>query len=162
MHCLVAFTVTVAALGMSEDDMATTGIGQHLGADVAGIRTLWRGMTILSAKRDAAARNHITHYGQQAGRRANEKLASGPAASRRKGQLPKAVRQSSAISAQPVHFPITGDKFCPNRHVATPRARLYLWPRSHRRAGGSTCLGRQNRGHLPPCSKRFARRPDPS
>ena len=98
MHSRVAFTMTVATLGVPKDDMATTGVGQHLGADVAGIRTLWRGMAILSAERDPAARNHITHCGQQAGRRANEKLASGPVASRRKGQLPKAVRQSSAIS----------------------------------------------------------------
>ena len=99
MHCLVAFTVTVAALGMSEDDMATTGIGQHLGADVAGIRTLWRGMAILSAEGDAAAREHITHCRQQACRRANEKLTTGPAASRGNGPLRKAARQRRAVFA---------------------------------------------------------------
>jgi hypothetical protein len=162
VHHRVAFAVTVATLGMPEDDMAATGIGQHFGTDVAGIRTLWRGMAILSAEGDAAAGDHVTHCLQQARRRANEKLASGPAASRRNAQLRKAARQSRAVFAQPVHFPIAGDKFCPNRHVATPRARLYLWPRSHRHAGGSTCLGRQNRGHLPPCSKRFAPGLDPS
>ena len=64
--------MTVATLGMPENDVAATGIGQHLWADVASIGTLWRSMAILPAEGDAAARERTAHGRQQACRRANQ------------------------------------------------------------------------------------------
>ena len=126
-HRRIAFAVAVAALGVTENDMAATGVGQHLGADVTGISTLGCGMAILTAEGDAAAGERSGHRRQQARRRADEKLAAWTGVCGRDCALGETARQCRAVRAQPVHLPIAGDEFCPNRHVATPWARLYLW-----------------------------------
>ena len=145
MHCRVALAVAVAALRMPENNMGATDIGEHFGTYIAGKRSLCGRVAILAAESDTAARDETADCRQQRRRRADEQLAVGPACPRRDHALHERARQRRTILAQPVHLPIAGDEFCPNRHVATPRVRLYLVPpRSHRHAGGSTSPGRQN------------------
>src|SRR6202035_1759879 len=50
----VGFAAGVAALGMADDGMATAGIPEHLGADIAGESSLGLGMAILASEPDAA------------------------------------------------------------------------------------------------------------
>jgi hypothetical protein len=95
-HHRIAFTVAVAALGMAENDMATTH-GQHLWADIAGIGTFWRGMAILTAEGDAAACEHTSNRRQQGCRRANEKRAARPAA-RGRAPVPHRLRATHSSS----------------------------------------------------------------
>ena len=126
-HRRIAFTVAVAALGVTENDMAATGVGQHLGADITGVGTFGCSMAILTAEGNAAAGKRAGHRRQQGRRRADEKLAAWTGLCDRDRPLREAARQRRAVRAQSVHLPIAGDEFCPNRHVATPWARLYLW-----------------------------------
>ena len=98
--------------------MAAAGVGQHLGADIAGVRALGRGMAILPAERNTAAREDSAHLAQQRRRRTDEQLAGEPlAAVAARGQI---TRQRDAIGAQPVHLPIAGDQPVPIRHPHAP------------------------------------------
>jgi hypothetical protein len=118
--------------------MTAAAIGQHLGADVAGEGTLWSGMAILTAQGDAAAGKNGSYRREQRRRRADEKLAPEPGTGRNR-PLRELARQSRAIVAQAIHFPIACDKRGPYRHVAAPLPYHYdSLLRSHRAAGGST------------------------
>ena len=50
-HCVV-LAVIGAAFRMADDDIAAAGIGQHLGADIAGVGAARLGMAILAAEVD--------------------------------------------------------------------------------------------------------------
>src|SRR5690348_3960588 len=155
--------MALAPLGMPEDDVCAAEIGQHFGADVAGISALWRGMAILSAERDSASGQDSADLREECGRRTNEHLATAGVVSRRRGALLEFMRQHCAIPAQAVHFPIASDEFCPNRHVATPLPGPY-----HLADTITPALGRVNRpepaerGPLPPCFRRSAQGRDPT
>jgi peptidyl-prolyl cis-trans isomerase D len=115
----IGLAVPPATLGMSEDDIGAAGIGQHFGADVAGIGALRLGMAVLAAERDAAAGEHGMDGGKQCRRRAEEKLAGKP--TRHSPGAPRqCVGARDPVGAQAVHLPVAGDKLPPIGHPRSP------------------------------------------
>src|SRR5271154_6004351 len=71
----IGLAVAVAALGMPEDDIRAAGIGQHLGAEIAGKGAFGGSVAILAAQRNAAAGDGFVHRREQGSGWANQQLA---------------------------------------------------------------------------------------
>src|SRR5205085_6715277 len=82
----VGFPMPLAPLRMPEDHVTAPEIGQHLGADVAGVGTLWRTVAVLPAERDPASGQKPAHLGADRRRRTDDNLPA-EAVARRSGGL---------------------------------------------------------------------------
>mgnify|MGYP006420785167 CR=1 FL=1 len=124
-HDPTRFAVAMATFGMADDDIATSRVGEHRRRNIAGMRTLGLNVTILPADRHRRVAEFFAYGRQQGEGRANQKFAG---SSRRISDGRDAFGEAQPIGAQPVHFPVSGNKLA--RHGETPSRHLL---------GPSTC-----------------------
>ena len=102
------------------------------------------------------------HRRQQARRRANQQLAGRPPRRRSSPAAPEPRASAVPSSRNPFIFQLPATSFVRTAMLRPHGPASISGPTSHRHAGGSTGPDAdQNRGQLPPCSKRSARKAGP-
>ena len=105
-HQGIGFTVIGAPFGMADDDVSATDVGQHLGANVAGVRAHLVVRAVLAAEFDRSASEHHLERMQKQRRRTYHDVAS------RRCILSEFTQHRNlerGCLKQPIHLPIAGD-----------------------------------------------------
>ena len=107
-HIAVLLAVIGAALGMADNDKGCPGVGQHFGADVAGVRAARLCVAILPADLDRLVGIFRREPGNQRRRRTDEDVAVG------RGRAAQPLDQRFDFGARclkAVHLPVAGDQW---------------------------------------------------
>jgi hypothetical protein len=105
MHQRIGLAVVLPPLGMAQDHPGGAGIAQHRRRDIAGMRTLRRGVAVLSADGDGRAQQHMRHTEDLGERRADQQVA----AEARRG-IAEGTGDRARLRRQPVHLPVSGNQ----------------------------------------------------
>ena len=103
----VGLAQTVAAFGMTQNNVGGPGVGQHSGADLAGEGAAGLGVAVLATDGHRSIAKLCGDDRQNRRRRADQQIAVG---GRGGGRIvANSGRQRSARRRQIVHFPVAGD-----------------------------------------------------
>ena len=105
---------------MAEDDIAAAEIGQHGGADAAGMGAGFGLVAILPAQGDGRSGERAGDRVERSERREHRDIAG---IGRRSGGGGR-FRERDGLGAQPVHLPVAGDQRLGVCHLATGSARV--------------------------------------
>ncbi len=103
----VGFKMVGSAFGMAEDDISASEIFEHQRADIAGMGTFNRKMSVLCAQRDFGAAKRLFYLIQQRKRRAYQKFAGRFSHFLYTGG--NRFGKGNSVFGETVHFPVAGN-----------------------------------------------------